>query len=292
MLERRLIVNADDFGLAPGVNAGIVEAIEAGSVTSVSVLANAPGLDDALQRARGLAGRVGIGLHFNLTMGAPVSPPAEVRSLIDGFGRFLPLEHLIRRGLAGGVRPAEVRQEADAQLMRLVAAGLRVSHVDSHRHVHVLPWVRGALAAAAADRGVLLVRRPLEPILARPLTRHGLRKRLLLASAWAAPTVLRSEGVRPGVLARPGRPLVTVAFRGLALRGGPLFARELEAVLDALPQGTTELMVHPGRSDPSALEWAPDLPEREMELETLLSERLRQRFRSGAFDLTHFGALD
>jgi predicted glycoside hydrolase/deacetylase ChbG (UPF0249 family) len=292
MRERRLIVNAEDFGLAPGVNAGIVEAIEAGSVTSVSVLANAPGLEDALRRASSLTGRVGTGLHFNLTMGAPVSPPAEVRSLIDGFGRFLPLERLIRRGVAGGVSPAEVRLEADAQLMRLVSSGLRITHVDSHRHVHAYPWIRGALAAAAADRGVLLVRRPLEPLLARPRTRAAMLKRVALAAAWALPTGMRGEGVRPGVLARPGRPLVTVAFRGLALRGGPLYAHDLEAVLETLPDGTTELMVHPGRSDPPALDWAPHLPERETELEALLSERMRERFRSGVFDLTHFGALD
>jgi predicted glycoside hydrolase/deacetylase ChbG (UPF0249 family) len=292
MRERRLIVNADDFGLAPGVNAGIVEAIEAGSVTSVSVLANAPGLDDAFRRAPGLAGRVGMGLHLNLTMGSPVSPPSEVRSLIDGLGRFLPLDRLVRRGLAGGVRPAEVRQEADAQLMRLVSAGLRITHVDSHRHVHAYPWVRGAVAAAAADRGILLVRRPLEPLLARPLNRPGMLKRIVLATAWSAPTSLGGEGVRPGVIARPGRPLVTVAFRGLALRAGPLYVQDLETVLEALPDGTTELMVHPGRNDPAAIEWDPHLPDREQELEVLLSERVRERFRSGVFDLSHFGALD
>ena len=110
---RRLIVNADDFGLTAGVNEGIQDAVEAGVVTSTTMMVNTPGFGDAVRRAAGLRDRLSVGLHFNLTTGAPVAPASEVPSLVDGAGRFLPLAGFLRRALSGGVRAADVRREAD-----------------------------------------------------------------------------------------------------------------------------------------------------------------------------------
>src|SRR5262245_983783 len=101
------------------------------------MLVNAPGLDDAVERARALgSARLGVGLHFNLTAGAPVSPPGRVPSLVDRAGRFLPLARLLARALAGRLARDDLEREADAQLARLRAAGLRPTHADSHHHVH------------------------------------------------------------------------------------------------------------------------------------------------------------
>jgi len=261
-------------------------------VTSASLLVNTPGFDDAVRRVSALGARLGTGLHFNLTMGAPVSLPDTVRSLVDRAGRFLPLARLVRRALAGGVRPEEVRREAEAQFVRLAAAGLRITHADSHRHVHALPWVRGALAAAATDAGVPVVRRPLEPFLARPITAAGAVKRLALAVAWAMPVRRPRHGERRGAAGAAARAPKSVRFRGLALSGGPGFATGLRALLDALPEGTTELMVHPGRADQAVASWDSYVEEREVELEGLLSAPVRDRLRRGDFELTHFGALD
>ena len=275
---RRLIVNADDFGLTGGVNAGIQEAVEAGVVTSTTMMVNTPGFADAVRRAAGLRDRLSVGLHFNLTTGAPAAPASEVPSLVDGAGRFLPLAGFLRRGLTGGVRAGEVRREADAQFARLRAAGIAPTHADSHRHVHAHPVVRGAFAAAAAAAGVRAVRRPLEPLWARPANAAGVVKRALLAAAWAAP----SRGPRPV----PG----TEAFRGIVLLGVPSFAADLLALLDALPEGSTELMVHPGRNDPSMVGWDTYIAERAVELAALVSAPVRGRFGRGDLVLTRFGA--
>jgi predicted glycoside hydrolase/deacetylase ChbG (UPF0249 family) len=275
---RRLIVNADDFGLSVGVNEGIQEAAEAGVATSTTMMVNTPGFADAVRRAAGLRDGLSVGLHFNLTTGAPVAPASEVPSLVDGAGRFLPLAAFLRRALTGGVRPAEVRREADAQFARLRAAGVAPTHADSHRHVHAFPALRGAFAAAAAAAGVRAVRRPLEPLGARPANAAGLAKRALLAAAWAVP----ARGPRPV----PG----TASFRGIVLLGVPSFEADLLALLDALPEGTTELMVHPGRNDPSVVGWDTYVAERAVELAALLSAPVRERLGRGDIVLTRFGA--
>jgi predicted glycoside hydrolase/deacetylase ChbG (UPF0249 family) len=275
--SRRLVVNADDLGLSALVNEGIEATVQAGVVTSASLMVNTPGFDDAVRRAHAL-GSLGVGLHFNLTTGASVAPAASVRSLLDGAGCFLPLAGLLRRALGGRVRPDEVRVEADAQFARLRAAGIVPTHADSHRHVHAFPAMRGALAAAAAAAGVRFVRRPLEPLWARPASAAGMVKRALLAAAWALP----SRGPRP----EQG----TASFRGIALLGAPSFETDLVTLLDALPAGSTELMVHPGRNDPSVAAWDPYIAERAVELAALLSARVRERLARGDLALTRFGA--
>ena len=275
---RRLIVNADDFGLAVGVNAGIQDAVEAGVVTSATMMVNTPGFDDAVRRAAVLGDKLSVGLHFNLTTGAPVAPAADVRSLVDGAGRFLPLASLLQRALGGGVRSEDVRREAEAQFARLRAAGVAPTHADSHRHVHAFPAIRGAFAAAAAAAGVRAVRRPLEPLRARPANAAGVVKRALLAAAWAAP----ARGRRPV----PG----TDAFRGIVLLGVASFEADLLALLEALPEGSTELMVHPGRNDPSVGGWDTYVAERAVELAALLSVPVRERLGRGDLVLTNFGA--
>jgi predicted glycoside hydrolase/deacetylase ChbG (UPF0249 family) len=274
---RRLIVNADDFGLSAGVNAGIQEAVEAGAVTATTMMVNTPGFGDAVRRAASLGDRLGIGLHFTLTTGRPVAPASEVPSLVDGAGRFLPLPGLLRRLLAGHVRTVEVRREADAQFDRLRAAGIAPTHADSHRHVHAHPTVRGALVAAAGAAGVPIVRRPLEPLWARPAGAAGVVKRVLIAAAWALPA-----GRRPAAGAS--------SFRGLALHGDRGFQADLLALLDALPAGSTELMVHPGHDDPSVASWDPYVAQRALELAALLSAPVRERLGRGDIVLTRFAA--
>ena len=273
-----LIINADDLGLAPSVNAGIEDAVGAGVVTAASMLVNTAGFDDAVRRAAALGPRLDVGLHFNLTLGSPVSPAETVPSLVDGAGRFLPLAGFVRRALAGRVRAGDVRREADAQLARLAASGLRASHADSHHHVHALPVVRGALAAAATSAGVSWVRRPVEPLFARPTRFSGVVKRATLALVW-----MLSGG--------PAGPAGTLSFRGLALRGGARFQSDLLALLDDLPEGLTELIVHPGRADPSLASLDSYVEERADELAALLSPPVRGRLGRDDLQLVGFGAL-
>ena len=261
---RRLIVNADDFALSPGVTAGILEAHAAGVVTSTSMMVGCPGWDDGVRRARA-APTLDFGLHFNVLVGAPRT---DARSLCGPRGTFASLAVLARRALTGRIRPAEVAAECEAQLAALVDAGIHVTHVDSHRHVHALPGVRGAVARVAARHGLAL-RRPVE---SRRFVRGHLAGRAratLVSMSWR----MASAGAAPV--------RIPDYLAGLSWSGGRHFASGLARIVDALPAGITELVVHPGCVDDVLSTVDGYTLPRETELRALtdpaLGDRLRQR---------------
>jgi len=278
---RRLIVNADDFGLSAGVNRGVLEAHETGVVSSVSVLVNAPGWTDAAQRLRDLSSpsfpELGVGLHLNLTTGRPVSCGG---SLCDArTGQLHPFGTFVARALAGRIAPRDVAIECTAQLSRLRDAGLVVTHVDSHRHVHALPGVWGPVVETARREGIPVVRVPLEPWGLNPLNWRASLKKTVLHLAWR-------------VASRGGIPLRRADhFVGISLQGGRGFLRRLLAAIDHLQPGTTELMVHPGYPDGDLAGWDDYRAPRAQELAALIRPEVRERFQRGRFRLTHFGAL-
>ena len=145
-MTRRLIVNADDWGLTRGVSEGILTAHRHGIVTSTTVLVTAP-LDRALV-ARLLDCGLGVGLHENLTLGAPLT---RGRSLVDGNGRFV---RDARQAAARAV-PAEVRAEVEAQVARFESTfKRRPTHLDTHHHVGLHPPVREVVLDVARALGV------------------------------------------------------------------------------------------------------------------------------------------
>ncbi|HEX4561420.1 MAG TPA: ChbG/HpnK family deacetylase [Gemmatimonadales bacterium] len=270
--ERRVVINADDFGLTEGVTRGILEAHRAGAVTAASMFANAPGFASALAAAH-QAPALELGLHFNLTVGRPVARAGEVASLCDADGRFLPLGRLIRRTLAGRVDSGHVARECHAQLERLRSHGMAVTHLDSHRHVHVLPGIWPGVSAVGAQEGLAL-RVPVEPL-------AGGRASAKLAVRLAHWTAARLE--KP---ARPAR-----HFRGIGLLGTWRYAEALMRILDELPPGGTEIMVHPGYVDAELVEWDGYVQDRECELVALRSPQVLTRLTRGDFTLGRFGDL-
>lgn len=146
---KRLIVNADDFGLCHGVNRGIVAAFQSGIVRSTSVMVNMPGFEEAVSLARAFPG-LGTGLHLNLTYGRPVLPLARVASLVNDEGAYTKdVERLYQHGLIG-----EMRAEFMAQLERFVSSGLHLTHIDSHHHLHKSPRILELVVSMAHQAGV------------------------------------------------------------------------------------------------------------------------------------------
>ncbi|OLC01702.1 MAG: hypothetical protein AUH45_10745 [Gemmatimonadetes bacterium 13_1_40CM_69_22] len=270
-------MNADDFGLSAGVNRGILEAHAAGVVSSVSVLVNTPGWTDGARLLRGIGPGLGVGLHLNLTTGRPVSWGGSLCDARTGW--FHPLRRLIPRALAGRIDPGDIAIECTAQIARLRNAGLIVTHLDSHRHVHVLPGVWGPVVETARREGIQVVRVPLEPYSVNVMSWRALLKKATLRLAWS----FAAGGASP--LRRPDR------FVGISLQGSPRFLRRLLALLDHLKPGTTELMVHPGHPDGDLAAWDDYTAPRARELAALTRPEVRERFRRGSFRLIHFGAL-
>ncbi len=272
--DRRLIVNADDFALSPGVTDGILQAHAAGTVTATSMMVHCPGWDDGVRRIQA-APTLDVGLHFNLLVGAPLTNAPSLTGLGGGFA---PLRTLVRRAFLGTVRATEVAAECEAQLAALRDAGVRVTHIDSHRHAHALPVIRDAVARVAAGHGLAL-RRPVE---SRRFSRGngaGRARSALVAWAWR-------------VASAGGAPVRTPDYcAGLSLRGGPDFAAGLARIVDTLAPGTTELVVHPGCPDDVLARVDGYTAGRASELRALTDPGLLRRLRERGVALVDFGDL-
>ena len=279
-MQRLLVINADDLGFAPGVNRGIVEAHEAGTLSSASMMVNTPAFGEAAALVRERVPTLGVGLHLNLLAGRPL---AVVPTLADPrSGEFYSFGELARRAMIGRVSASDVRRECDAQLAALAAEGISITHLDSHRHTHALPGVLPAVLASARGAGVRVVRRPLdEPTTSDPAASA---KMLVLHGAWRV--AMRGVAADDRVLlARSPN------FRGIALQGAPDVERRLLALLDRLPAGATEIMMHPGYDDAVLAEQDPYRHEREREVAALCSAAVRERISRGDLRLVHFGEL-
>src|SRR5207245_3558275 len=136
---KNLIVNADDLGWTEGVNRGIVEAFHHGIVTSASLLANGAAFAGGVDSARSAPG-LGVGVHLNLTDGPPVADPEAIKSLLNSAGQFAGSpESLLLRRARRGLLLTEVEREWDAEIHKIRKAGISPTHLDGHKHVHMLP---------------------------------------------------------------------------------------------------------------------------------------------------------
>ena len=234
---RRLIVNADDFGLHAAVNRGILTAHTEGIVSSASLMAGGAAFDDAVLIAKQCP-QLGVGVHLTLVGASPLLPVAEVSSLLDEAGDFYGSYPLfIKRFLRGKIRLAEVERELAAQIDRVRMAGIQPSHLDSHQHLHVLPGIGGLVLDLARRFSIRAIRIPAEPVAfigATPATvgrlvgRGGLTMLANLFRQHAAAAGIRTSGHFYGMLA-----------------GGQLTEPAILAILRRLPPGYSELMTHP-----------------------------------------------
>jgi len=155
---KRLIVNADDFGLTAGVNQAIMEAHQDGLISSTSLLANGEAFVNALAASR-QAPRLGVGIHLNLTEGKPVAPASSVPSLTNGCGFFARKPAgLWRAMLLGRVSVVEIERELRAQIEKVLAAHMAPTHLDSHKHVHALPELGKMSLKLARQYGIRAIR--------------------------------------------------------------------------------------------------------------------------------------
>lgn len=248
---RQLIVNADDLGRSSGINRGIVEAHRDGIVTSATLMVNHEPVDEAARLAAECP-RLGVGLHFALTGGAPTLPPSLLPSLVDSAGR-LPAKP---EGLARA-RSEEVLAEARAQLQRFHdLVGRAPTHLDSHHHSHRLPVVLEALVTLAREAGL-----PLRS------ASSGMRERLRAAGVRTSDAFV--ESFHDGAATLPG----------------------LLAIIGGLKGGTTEVMCHPAYADPELLATSGYAAVRERELAVLKSPEVRQDVQARDIRLISFAEL-
>jgi len=261
---RRLIINADDFGLTAGVNRAIAELNRSGALTSATLMASAEAGGEAVHLSPELP-TLGVGCHVVLVDGDPILPASEIPSLVDAkTGRLWPtLGAFLPRLLSGRIRAEEIEAEAFAQISNLRTRGVALSHCDTHKHTHMFSAVLKPVLRAMNRAGVTAIRNPFEPVWSVDATPGAPWKRKMQVK------VLRT--MEPGFLRAVQAAGIQTTNGALGvLATGTLDARSVEAILKAMPEGCWELVTHPGYND-AALAQARTrlLQSREVEREAL-----------------------
>jgi hopanoid biosynthesis associated protein HpnK len=233
---RDLVVTADDFGADIAVNDAVELAHRQGILTAASLMVGAPAAADAVRRAKALP-RLGVGLHLVLVEGRPVLAPDKVPLLVDSRGRFR--ENMAAAGATLFFHPAARRQlaaEINAQYEAFAATGLKLDHVNAHKHFHLHPTIGGLILRIGARYGLKAARLPYEPrSVIAALEPHAPPKAQPVVDAVVA--LARRRFARAGVRS-PDQVF------GLAWSGAMTAAR-LKGLIGALPPGLSEIYLHP-----------------------------------------------
>ncbi len=283
---KAVIINADDFGLSPGVNRGILSGFRNGILTSTTLLANLPSFDDAVSLARENPD-LPVGVHLSLLWGRPVTDPSRIPTLVDRGGRFLTsARQLAARCILSRVSVQDITTEFRNQIRKVLDAGLHPTHLDTHKHIHCLPRIMRALISVAGRFGIDKVRLPSERSTS---LRNGPHRRRCWR-ALAKRVVVRSlcRNVRADLRAAGIK--TTDHFVGIA-HSASLDTQALLDILRHLEQGVTEVMCHPGYIDGEMRRYTGSPPHREVELDALTDRQVRDYVNCGPVRLTHFGDL-
>lgn len=247
----QLIINADDLGLTPGCNRGIVRAITEGIVTETTLMVNTNYTEDAIKKL-GEYGINRVGLHLNLTFGEPLVKASEVPSLVDANGRF-------NRKIAKAVtamKPVEVKRELSAQVEKFLSTGLGLTHLDSHHHAHTYPEIIDIAIDLARQLGV-------------PLRQGGEKVRQKIINAGVA----------------------TTEYISLDFYEQGVHMSNLKQIINTYPQGTLEIMSHPAEIDQVLYDISSYNAWREKELAILTSQEIRDFIADNGVRLVGFDAL-
>ena len=281
-MSRRLIVNADDYGRTPAVSRGILHAHRHGIVTSTTVMVNQPGVEAQLEEAL-LCPALGLGLHLVFTAWRPVLPPEKVPGLVDEAGHFLEQHTVWAR--AEQIPLPQLRMELGAQLQRFsVLTGRLPDHLDCHHFVHLYPPFFQVYADLACKHALPL-RVPFPPETAFTQAAktlpflEGFPRDLVRGMIATNSALLRARK-----LPHPDH------FIGTFFGQDALSLENLLALLQRLPDGTSELMCHPGYVD-EALSASSYGREREAELSLLTHPGLREEVLTMGIELITFDVL-
>ena len=255
---RRLIVNADDFGLSASVNAAVLRAHRDGILTTASLMVNEPGLAEAVQFARQNP-RLGVGLHLTLLMGHAALPPAQIPGLVNPRGEFsnspvgVGMNYFFRRGLRD-----QLRAEIHAQFAKFHATGLPLDHVNGHLHLHLHPVIFKILMVDAAELGITHLRLTRDCLARSRRMSHG---HLFYRISHAAIFEFLSGRARKVLAAKKIRH-AQITF-GL-LQDSRVNEEYIMKLLPELPPGDSELYSHPS------------LDKFKPEFDALFSQRVRE----------------
>lgn len=282
---RRLIINADDFGLTSGVNRGILESHRNGVVTSSTLMACGARFDQAVELAR-QAPRLSVGCHVVMVDGSPTLNADQVSSLTATKGSAPcfrdSLISFACLAAAGRLDQGQIEEEVAAQIQKLQSVGVTVSHLDSHKHTHMFPVVLRGMLRAAKNCGVRAIRNPFEPLVFAKVGSWRRQFQLKILQRYRAG--FREKLARADMVTPDG-------CVGIAATGG-LTLEAFQALIEKLPEGTWEFVSHPGYVDLELGEIKTRLrTSREKELAILTSEAAKEALQRAQIELISYRDL-
>lgn len=235
---KKLIVNADDFGLHREVNKAVIQGYQQGCLRSTSIMPTGAAVEEACQLARENPG-LGIGIHLTLVAERPVLPPEKIPTLLTPEGKFF-ADHVvfIKNYLLGRIDKGQLYAECEAQIAKAMSLGLNITHLDSHQHLHTLPGVTEICLELMAKYGIHRMRYPGEAFAFTGGYDGGLFRRVAKCGLTLCSMGARRKAAPQGI-AMPD------TFFGM-LAGGHMAEKYFLNILHALPEGVSEIMVHPG----------------------------------------------
>jgi hopanoid biosynthesis associated protein HpnK len=270
---RRLIVNADDFGLSTSVNTAVIRAHREGILTTASLMVNEPGLDEAVALAKQNP-KLGVGLHLSLLCGRAALSPEKIPGLVNPRGEFSEnpvatgFRYFFQRGLQ-----QQLRAEIHAQFEKFRATGLPLDHVNGHLHLHLHPTVFRILMDDAEKLGIRRLRLTQEPFWMDVPLASGRRlyrsthAAIYFCLSWRAQSALRRKNIRH-----------TQRVFGL-LQNAHMNEDYLLKLLSVLPAGDSELYSHPS------------LDEFKHEFDALVSPRVKELVKKLGIELIRYQEL-
>lgn len=284
---RRLIVNADDFGLTWGVNRAIIAANSSGIVTSATLMANAKATTAAMDMSK-MQPKLKTGCHVVLIDGAPLA--SNLISLTSGSSFFRnSLKQFALDAIRKKISADEIKREVEAQIRKIQAHGITLTHIDSHKHTHMFPHILRPVLRAAKACGIRAVRNPFEPLRSWPramvlgVPALWMRSAGVMAFQMFAPEfhkIIKEEGM-----------VSTNGTVGIAVTG-KLDQQILLRILKALPEGTWELVCHPGYSDADLETAGTRLTQsREIELAALTSAETKEAIAAQKIELISYADI-
>lgn len=235
-----MVVSADDFGLTSGMNAGVMESVAAGCVSSVSLCVNGTAFEEALALIRKNPG-LDVGLHIVLVGERPVSAPERIKSLVDKEGNFhKDAFTFLRRYLLGRINAQEIESEISAQFQKAGDAGLNISHVDSHQHLHMLPGILEIIIRMCERYRISFIRTARCPIVRH--WRFAGKKKISVQLALNILSALARNKINSCGLR-------TVDVSSGTLYSGALNEERFLAFVSSFENGVAEIICHPALVD-------------------------------------------
>jgi chitin disaccharide deacetylase len=279
-MERKVVINADDFGLSEGVNRAVLKAHKEGVLTSATLMAAMPAAQEAIEIAKQNSS-LGVGVHLNLTEGKPLIAGSCLAGSDEGFA-YSPGKLSLKSLLSKSVRKS-IEAELEAQINWVIERGVTPTHLDSHKHVHCFPMIFSIVCRLAQRFGIGAIRWPNEAVTVTktpwPIPSEGGREKSQTVRMMAKINAFQNK-----------RFFKTQAFFGVA-HTGKIDENFLKAVTLYNTAQTAEIMTHPGYADGLDPSKTKLLKQREAELEALCSEKAKKYFKDEKIELITYGQI-